>query len=344
MEALSLAIFAVLALLAWFTFRTDGGWYWVLRRRLSLSDRVLREDALKYFAQCALDEVPGSLRGAAGSLGVDGGEITRIISQLTDRGLLETMDGGFRLTADGRRYGLRIIRAHRLYETYMSEKTGFDGDEWHERAEEAEHALTEDDLLSLDQSLAYPVRDPHGDPIPGADGSFVQPEGLIDLNEATAGSRAVIAHLEDEPAAVFRQITAAGLYPGQEIEIRAVDATSVRFVAENGAHELPQLAALNVQIVPSEKPTDDLSLGPIPTLADAPAGALRRIRELSRRISGTERRRLMDLGFLPGTEVVKEFASAAGDPIAIQVRGTLIALRRDQAANIIVDTITGAES
>ena len=70
MEAVSLTIFAVVCVLAWFTLRTDGGWYWVLRKRFVLSDRILREDALKYFARCEIEAEPASLRGVAGSLGI----------------------------------------------------------------------------------------------------------------------------------------------------------------------------------------------------------------------------------------------------------------------------------
>ena len=352
-EAVYLTIFAVLAVLAWFFWRADGGWYWVLRKRLSLSDRVLREDALKYFAHCEFEDESATLRGAAGSLGVGGGETSRIVDQLVDRGLLEVEGASFRLSDDGRSYGRRMIRAHRLYETYMSEKTGFRGSELHERAEWAEHALSEEDLAALDQALAYPVHDPHGDPIPAPDGSLVKPEGLINLGDLPVGDRAVIVHLEDEPAAVFRQIDAAGLYPGQELHRLEGGSTDVRIVVEQGEHRLSHLAAANVQVVPravrpegkAAAAAGELPDGPVvrENLASAPVGSARRILEISPRISGSERRRLMDLGFLPGTEIVKEFVSATNDPLAFRVRGTLIALRRDQAVHILVEPVTAED-
>jgi DtxR family Mn-dependent transcriptional regulator len=188
-EGVSLAVFTTVVVLAWFAFRPESGWYWVLRRRLALSDRVLREDALKYFARCEIEDEPVSLRGAAGSLGVDGGTTSRILSQLTEQKLLAIEGEGFRLTEEGRQYGLRMIRAHRLYETYMSERTGFRGEEWHERAELAEHKLTEEDMSALDRDLAYPVHDPHGDPIPDADGAIARPEGLVSMGDLRAGQR-----------------------------------------------------------------------------------------------------------------------------------------------------------
>jgi len=348
MEIVSLTILAALTALAWFAFRADGGWFWVIRRRLALSDRVLREDALKYFARCEIENEPASLRGAAGSLKVDGGTASGIISQLAERKLMTIEGGEFRLTENGRRYGLRMIRAHRLYETYMSEKTGFSDREWHERAELAEHKLTEEDLSALDQALAYPVHDPHGDPIPDPDGGIKMPEGMISLNNLSAGQRCVIVHLEDEPAAVFRRIVAAGLYPGQELTILAAGEADMHIVADNGEQRLPRLVALNVHVVPREgrRSAEDTTpaeggserRGRGETLAAAPAGAPRRIRGISPRISGSERRRLMDLGFLPGTTIVKEFASASGDPIAFQVRGSLMALRRSQAEQIFVES------
>jgi DtxR family Mn-dependent transcriptional regulator len=345
-EAVYLLIFVGLVVLAWLFWRTDSGWYWVLRKRLLLSDRVLREDALKYLAHCELEDEPASLRGAAGSLGVGGGQTSRIVDQLVDQGLLEIGGTSFHLTADGRRYGLRMIRAHRLYETYMSEKTGFSSRELHERAEWAEHALSEADVRALDQALAYPVHDPHGDPIPAPDGSLVKPEGMINLADLPVGQRGIIVHLEDEPADVFRQIDAAGLYPGQDLKRLDGGATEVRIIAEQGEQRLSLLAAANVQVVPRRSLQEirdaaaaesDDGLRARENLADAPTGVPCLIQEISQRISGSERRRLMDLGFLPGTEIEKEFASATNDPIAFRVRGTLIALRRDQAVHILVE-------
>jgi DtxR family Mn-dependent transcriptional regulator len=347
MEAVSLTIFAALIVLAWFAFRPTCGWCWILRKRFALSDRVLREDALKYFARCEVENEPASLRGLAGSLEVGGGATSRIISQLAEQKLLAIEGGEFRLTENGRRYGLRMIRAHRLYETYMSEKTGFRGEEWHERAERAEHKLTEEDMRALDRALAYPVRDPHGDPIPDAEGAVAPPEGLISADELRAGRRCTIVHLEDEPAEFFRRIAAAGLYPGQEIEILADGETEIRILADDGEHRLPRLVAANIHVVPrEEQPSDeggktadgdDARRSPAENLAAIPAGEPRHIRGISPRIAGSERRRLMDLGFLPGTTIVKEFAGASGDPIAFQVRGSLMALRRAQAEQILVE-------
>ncbi len=342
MEAVSLTIFAVVCVLAWFTLRTDGGWYWVLRKRFVLSDRILREDALKYFARCEIEAEPASLRGVAGSLGIGGGATSRIIAQLADQKLLSIEGGEFRLTAAGRDYGRRMIRAHRLYETYMSEKTGFSDREWHERAEWAEHTLSEADVIALDQALAFPVHDPHGDPIPDHDGDIAQPEGVISLGDLQPGQHALIVHLEDEPAAMYRPILAAGLCPGLELEILAADGQEVRFRADNGEHRLPRLVAANVHVVPGESRHAARVASADGSLADAPTGEPRQIRGISPRISGTERRRLMDLGFLPGTTVVKEYAGASGDPIAFLVRGSLMALRRSQAQHILVGTISEA--
>ncbi len=334
---MSLLIFAAAVLLAWFAFRVDAGWYWVLRKRWTLSDRILREDALKYLARCEIENERSSLRGLAGSLGIGGGETSRIVSQLAERGLLTIAGGEFLLTGSGRDYGRRMIRAHRLYETYMSEKTGFGEGEWHERAEWEEHNLSEEDVIALDQALAYPVHDPHGDPIPDRDGGIVQLEDVVHLGELESGQCCRIVHLEDEPAEVYRPIVAAGLYPGLELDVLEGNDLEVRFRADNGEHRLPRLVARNIQVVALERRPAVAATGSMMNLAGCPAGEPCRIRSISPRISGTERRRLMDLGFLPGTRVVKEYAGSSGDPIAFLVRGTLMALRRIQAENISVE-------
>jgi DtxR family Mn-dependent transcriptional regulator len=102
------------------------------------------------------------------------------------------------LTPDGRSYALQIVRAHRLWERYLADETGFDETKWHAKAEQYEHQLTPHDATKLAGRLGYPLMDPHGDPIPTAHGELVDRSGQA-LTTLTPGQDARILHLEDEP-------------------------------------------------------------------------------------------------------------------------------------------------
>jgi DtxR family transcriptional regulator, Mn-dependent transcriptional regulator len=337
--AILLLSFLGLLTLLFLIFRSSKGWFWIFLRKLSLSDRVLREDALKYFSHCELENEDASLLGAAGSLGIRSGEASRIISQLVELKLLQIDRDGFRLSSEGRRYGLRMIRAHRLYETYMSEKSGYKNSEWHEMAERAEHALSEDDINALDRVLCYPVYDPHGDPIPTEEGHLNSQMAKVPLTRLAEGQSGVIVHLEDEPKVIYSQLCAEGLYPGLQVKVLESDSQRIRFWSEQDEHLLAPLLAASIHIVLKEDQTDGTAETSLPQgkLSDGRIGQSFRIKGLSPHIHGSERRRLMDLGFLPGTLVEKELVSAGGDTIGFRVRGTLIALRRSQADLILTE-------
>ena len=342
---IALISFTALASLLWYGLRPKTGWFWRMQRKLRVSDRILMEDALKYFTNCEFENETATLKGAAGCLGISEGEAGRIVSQLAEHNLISIDGNGFHLSGPGRSYGIRMIRAHRLYETYMSETSGYRENEWHDQADQAEHRLSDSEISALDQRLNYPVHDPHGDPIPTPEGELSMPEEKCSLSALGVDTSGVIVHMEDEPAEIYSQLIAEGLYPGLMLRVLEADSKRIRFWAGDDEHVLSPLLATSVQVVPHE--LEQRGTMPVPdqkttvrkkrSLADCETGTRARIRALSPRISGTERRRLMDLGFLPGTEVEIELTSAAGDPMAFRIRGTLIALRRIQAEQIFIE-------
>ncbi|MBT4841520.1 MAG: metal-dependent transcriptional regulator, partial [Anaerolineae bacterium] len=251
--------------------------------------------------------------------------------------LLEIEGTNFKLTSDGRDYALRIIRAHRLYERYLAEETGYAEVNWHEKAHQLEHELSPEDVDALAQKLGNPTHDPHGDPIPTADGKMIYAETRTELANLDLDARARIVHLEDEPDAVYAQLVAEGLHIGQEIRLLEVTPQRIRFETGEGEHLLAPILAANISVIPfAEEPEKELAIG-LP-LSNLEIGEEREVIALSPRIRGAERRRLMDLGILPGTMIEAELESAGGDPIAYRVRGAVIALRKDQAAMISVST------
>jgi DtxR family Mn-dependent transcriptional regulator len=148
-----------------------------------------------------------------------------------------------------------------------------------------------------------------------------------------------IVHVEDEPAAVYSQLVAVGLYPGMIVRLIETSPQRVRLVAGWNEHRLAPLVAANVSVAPVE-----VALAEEPL--DVPLSALNpgeegRVVALSPRCRGAERRRLMDLGVLPGTVIGAELRSPSGDPTAYRIRDAMIALRAEQAVLIRVERLPG---
>jgi DtxR family Mn-dependent transcriptional regulator len=238
------------------------------------------------------------------------------------------------LTTDGTAYALQVIRAHRLYETYLAEQTGSQETAWHHQADIHEHKLTESQVNELAQRLGHPQFDPHGDPIPTADGKLPPAQGNA-LSDWPVGPRARIVHVEDEPEPVFAQLAAIGLCPG--LEVRVVESTPQRVVvwADGEQHVLAPVVAVNVSV----EPVAEERLGAkieTESLSALGAGVRARVANLSPRCRGPERRRLLDLGIVPDTIIEAVMRSPSGDPTAYRVRRALVALRREQAELINV--------
>ncbi len=214
--------------------------------------------------------------------------------------------------------------------------------QWHGRAHDLEHGLSAAEVDALAARLQHPTHDPHGDPIPTAEGELSGPRG-VPLSAAPLDRPLRVLHVEDEPAAVYAQLVAIGLYPGTVVRLLEVSPQRVRLIAGWSEHVLAPLVAASLTVE---------ALAPAPAEeapASEPLSALRpgesgRVLALSRRCRGAERRRLMDLGVLPGTVIAAELRSPNGDPTAYRIRGALIALRAEQAELIRIERAPSSTS
>lgn len=125
---------------------------------------------------------------------------------------------GAKLTPAGEQIALQIIRRHRLLELYLHDKLGYSWDEVHDEAERLEHAMS--DMLEerIAAALGHPQFDPHGDPIPDADGVMRQRE-LIVLTELPIGTPAVISRIVDQTPESLRYLEKLGLTPSTELVV-----------------------------------------------------------------------------------------------------------------------------
>ncbi len=309
----------------------------VWRQRKSRNLRVACEDSLKRIYNEQVEGHRSTLTSIAGGLQVSISRAAEILGEMEKKNLISFQNGALRLTGEGRRYALHVIRAHRLWERYLAEETGFAEKEWHQRAERIEHDLTPQQTDVLYAKLNNPSHDPHGDPIPTADGQMQSETGqLLTALEVDGVGR--ILHLEDEPPSIYSQLVAQGLRPGMEVRILDKGADHVRFWAGGDEHVLATLLANSVTVAPcAESQVDQEFTGA--SLAQLSVGLQGQVVGLSPASRGTDRRRLLDLGFVPGALVEAELASPNGDPTAYRIRGTLIALRREQASLIRIQVV-----
>lgn len=324
------------ALLFW----PSGGLIGYIQNSRRMSNRILQEDALKHIHKAERYNQSPTIESLAGALNISTSKAANLLEYMQESGLVEIQGQTFYLTPQGKNYALQIIRAHRLWERYLSDETGYDASHWHDQADRYEHDLSIKDTSNLASQLGNPTHDPHGDPIPSADGSMVL-HGGIPLPRMPLDTPLRIVHMEDEPEAVYAQLVAEGLNPGMEVQLIETSPKRIRFWANGDEHLLAPLVASSISVVaiPREKPVEKLAGQPLCSLAPGQKGE---VIELSSQIRGAERRRMLDLGILPGTIIVAEMDSPNGDPTAYRIRGALIALRDDQANLISIKNIQEA--
>jgi len=331
-EPLVLLIIGILvALIFVLLYYPNKGIISVWKRSRYANKKVLIEDALKYLYNCEYNNSTCSLNGIAGNLSISADDATDIIARLESMGLVSAKKDELSLTSDGRSYALRIIRVHRLWEKYLADETGIKENEWHQKAEELEHKLTPEQADRLAAQIGNPVFDPHGDPIPSASGELPLKKGKL-LNEMNVGEFANIIHVEDEPNAIYSQILAQGLYLGMHIRMMEVSDKKIKFIANGEECVFSPLIAKNITVgvVKFEKQVE----GKFKTLSSLKIGEEGTILGIAKALRGQQRRRLMDLGIVPGTKIEAELESFTGDPVAYKVRGTTVALRKQQTDKI----------
>lgn len=177
------------------------------------------EDYLKAIYRLHGDGSPVTTQRLAEELGLSGPSVTNMVKRLHELDLVEHAPyRDVALTPAGERIALRVLRHHRLLELYLTETLGFDWDEVHAEAERLEHHVSAALEARIAAALGHPTRDPHGDPIPSADGAIdaVTPTVLADLDP---GDAAVISRVCDRNSEVLRYLGELGVVPGQAVAV-----------------------------------------------------------------------------------------------------------------------------
>jgi DtxR family Mn-dependent transcriptional regulator len=309
-------------------FRPERGLFWTWWRARGVTERVLIEDALKHLYDCDYTGTHATVQSLAGALEIGTEYAARLCQRLESLGLLTSREFELTLTTEGRTYALRVIRIHRLWEQYLADRTGVEQAEWHARADKQEHVLSSDQVDALAAQMGNPCFDPHGDPIPSADGQVPRRRGQP-LNTVGVGEKARIIHVEDEPDAIYAQLLAARLHPGMVVRVLERTADRMRLEADAQEHVLAPLVAANLAVEPLPGDlADDL---PVQRLSSLTVGQQATVVDISPACRGQQRRRLLDLGIVPGTTVHAELLSPGGELTAYRIREAVVALRQEQA-------------
>ena len=147
----------------------------------------------------------------AARIGVSASTASESIRKLAEQGLVDHEKyGAVTLTHEGRRAALAMVRRHRLMETFLVCELGYGWDEVHDEAEVLEHAVSDRMLDRIDAKLGYPTRDPHGDPIPAADGQVPTPPAR-QLSACQNGEAGTVARISDADPEMLRYFDSVGI-------------------------------------------------------------------------------------------------------------------------------------
>lgn len=152
-------------------------------------------------------------------LGVANSSVSEMVRKLKDQGLVDHKPySAITLTRDGVRLALSMVRRHRLIETYLVQQLGYSWDEVHDEAEQLEHAVSDTFIERMAAKLGNPLRDPHGDPIPGPDGTVVMPPAHL-LNDLDRGHTGRITRISDDNPDLLRYLAAEEIDLDADVEV-----------------------------------------------------------------------------------------------------------------------------
>ena len=162
---------------------------------------------------------PVSTNALAERLGITSGSVSAMLKRLDELGLITHGPyRGVRLTEDGRRIALEVIRHHRLLESYLAEALGLPWDRVHDEAEVLEHVLSEDLEALIAAKLGHPTVDPHGDPIPSAE-LELEERTTRSLESLQPGESGVFVRVSDSDPEMLRYLGERGISPGESFVV-----------------------------------------------------------------------------------------------------------------------------
>jgi manganese transport protein len=303
---------------------------WRQTKRVVLGLDEVTEDTLKVLYSLSIEKVKVTSREIIRSADLQPGRYSLIQSELVRRGWVELVEERLMITPAGVKKAIQLIRAHRLWERYLVEKEALPLNAIHEEAMRREHTTTIEEVARIEEELGFPKFDPHGDPIPqaGEEAGVITPG--MPLSQWPEKKLARIVHVEDEPPALFSQLTLMGLTPGAQVEID--ERTPGRVMIWSGrqrlalANELAAMIFLDEPLVETI-PLSELEIGQAARICAFDQTGMPEDESLLEQIKS-------------GVEIIAWEADPMGDPITYHLDGKSISLSRIQANRIMVDAMT----
>ena len=302
---------------------------------LSRVERIRVEDVLRWLLESEFRKQEASVEVLGEIGGIAPNELKKTLQIVLGKGFVGEYAGYYHLLTSGREVAVRVMRAHRLIETFLAKKSGVPMEQWHGLAHEREHLLSSEEVNRLADELGNPRFDPHGDPIPTREGDWPEREG-VPIAEWPTGVWGVIEHVEDEPEEIFSRLVSMGIFAGMRFVIREKKPEGIYLKIEGCEERLTSRMDALLRV----RKLEDGEL-PVPESA-VRLNVIRRgekafILRLLPGCRGAERSRLLDLGFVPGSKIEHVLDSPLKGSAAYRVRGTLIALRKAQAEQVLVE-------
>lgn len=181
---------------------------------------VTTEDYLKAVLMLEGRGERATTSALAAHLDVADASVTDMVKKLSSKKLLRYRPyRGVELTGEGHRLAIKMMRRHRLWEMFLTTFLGYTWDEVHDEAERLEHVTSEKMEYRLDQALGFPKLDPHGDPIPTAEGKLdatVNPS----LDQFTSGDRVEVLRVSDANPAILQHASKLGLRLNTRVSVK----------------------------------------------------------------------------------------------------------------------------
>lgn len=216
------------------------------------------EDYLKAIYGISERGDAASTSAVAEALDVQPASVTGMTKKLAEAGLVERVPyRGVRLTASGTREALRVLRRHRIIETYLCNRLGYTWDDVHDEAERLEHAVSDTLIERMAAAMHFPNYDPHGAPIPTSGGE-IEPTDFSTLADAAPGAEVRVRAVRDEDPERLRSMEAKGLTPGARLVVdrdqKQDGPVSVRVgEVDESSHSVGRDLARRIYVVPDDE-------------------------------------------------------------------------------------------
>jgi DtxR family transcriptional regulator, Mn-dependent transcriptional regulator len=196
------------------------------------------EDYLKAIYRLSPSGRPASTSEIAHLLELSPPSVSGMVKRLSEQGLLEHVPyKGVQLTVEGRRAALRMVRRHRLIESYLVDFLGYSWDTVHAEADRLEHAVSDTLVERMAAALGHPSFDPHGDPIPTPDGSIAELD-CISLSDIPVGRSVELRQVNESQPERLRYIASLGLRPGVIVTVTDRQPFGGPLTVESGGERL----------------------------------------------------------------------------------------------------------